>query len=90
MSFRGPLPQKIDLGFWVITVHYVGEKRIREEGDCEPGDETPEGLWLTDDDTIYILRSLSLARKRYVLCHEMIHAMVDVRDGLARNSDVPS
>ena len=89
ISVNSPLPQKIDLGFWVIDVRYVGEKRIREEVECEPDEETPEGAWCTDEDTIYILRSLSLARKRYVICHELIHAALDLRDGLARAKDVP-
>ena len=83
------LPKKIDLAFWRIDIKYVGEKRMREESDCDPSDHTPDGLWDSENDSIYILRTLSLARKRYIICHELIHAMVDCRDGLARNADLP-
>jgi Zn-dependent peptidase ImmA (M78 family) len=78
------LPRKIDLGFWIIDVKYVGERRIREEAECEDDDETPDGAWQTEHDTIYVLRTLSAARKRYTICHELVHAMIDIQDGIAR------
>jgi Zn-dependent peptidase ImmA (M78 family) len=36
-----------------------------------------DGLWSDDDRTIYLRRSLSIHRKRYILTHEFLHAVAD-------------
>ena len=74
-----PLPKKIDLGFALITVRYVGAKRMRDEGECEEGDLTPEGLWDTDHDTIWVLKQ-SRKSMQVIICHELVHAAMDLRD----------
>jgi Zn-dependent peptidase ImmA (M78 family) len=71
------LPRKIDFGLAVIYLRQVGARAMREEADCENDDPTPDGLWDAEADTIYLLRTLSLKRKREVLFHELVHAAVD-------------
>ena len=73
-------PKHIDLGFVLIEVTLLGKKRMREEAECEDDEPTPEGLWDTDSDTVYIGRWLSAKRKREVLMHELAHACLDWRD----------
>jgi len=90
ISAKSPLPKQVDLGFAVVHVKYVGDKKLREEGECEDDEATPEGLWVDIDDTIYIRKSMSLARKRYIILHELVHAMIDLRDQFAREGkDIP-
>jgi len=70
-------PTFIDLRFVKIIVEVVPRTRMREEGECEPDDITPEGLWDFDTDTIYVGKWLSAMRKRQVLLHELVHAALD-------------
>ena len=74
------IPRKIDLGIYTVRVVLVTKKVMREEGDAEDGDPTPEGLWDYDTDSVYIGRWLSAQRKREVLFHELTHAMIDYRE----------
>jgi Zn-dependent peptidase ImmA (M78 family) len=78
------LPKKIDLCYYLIHVKYVTTGRLKDITDWEEGDDAVEGAWMFDDDTIYVDRSLSKARKRYTISHELIHAAADIRDALAR------
>jgi len=39
--------------------------------------DAPDGLWLVEERTIYIRKRLPMARKRYILAHEMQHALND-------------
>ena len=55
---------------------------MREEAECEEKELTPEGLWDSDVDTIYILKNLSRHKKRYYLMHESIHACLDLMDSI--------
>jgi Zn-dependent peptidase ImmA (M78 family) len=80
----GPLPTYVDFGFHKVRVERINEKRMREEAECEEEEPTPEGLWLTDLDTIYILKTLNRASQRYYLMHEMVHAALDLMDNLDR------
>lgn len=75
MSLR--LPKKVDFGIAVIHIQQVAVKEMREAADCEEDEITPDGCWVAEDDTIYILKKLPLKKKRTVLFHEMIHAAVD-------------
>jgi Zn-dependent peptidase ImmA (M78 family) len=75
------LPSKIDLGLELVHVKLVTKKEMREECDLETEeDSTPEGVWDYDQDTIFIGRWLSPKRKREVLFHELVHAMIDYRE----------
>jgi len=73
-------PKAIDLKFALIVVLVVGKKRMREEADCEAWEATPEGLWDTEEETVYVGKWLSAKRKREVLMHELAHACLDWRD----------
>jgi hypothetical protein len=79
-----PLPRKIDLCFVVVHIKYVQEKRMREEAECEDDDPTPEGMWDTDTDTIWVLKRQSRRKMRNVILHELVHAALDLRDGDVR------
>jgi Zn-dependent peptidase ImmA (M78 family) len=76
------LPKYIRFGFHQILVEQVTEEFMREEADCEDDEETPEGLWATDVDTVFILKNLSRHKKRYYLMHECIHACLDLMDSI--------
>lgn len=53
---------------------------MREEAESEAGDPTPEGMWDDDLDTIFLGKWLSAKRKREVLFHELVHAVMDYRE----------
>jgi Zn-dependent peptidase ImmA (M78 family) len=53
---------------------------MRAEAECEADEPTPEGMWVDEDDTIYLGKWLSAKRKREVLFHELVHAVLDYRE----------
>lgn len=71
------LPKKIDFGVAVVHVHQVTIPEMRDIMEAEPGEATADGCWDAETDGIYILKKLSLKRKREVLFHELVHAAVD-------------
>jgi Zn-dependent peptidase ImmA (M78 family) len=73
-------PGRVDLGFALIHIRLVDKKTMREEAECEPDESTPEGLWDTDADVVYVGKWLRNKRKREVLMHELAHACLDWRD----------
>jgi len=74
------LPSKIDLGLALLNVKLLTKKEMREEAECEDDDPTPEGMWCDEHDTVFLGRWLSAKRKREVLFHELVHAMIDFRE----------
>jgi Zn-dependent peptidase ImmA (M78 family) len=74
------LPSKIDLGLELVHVKLVTKAKMRDEADCDDDDPTPEGMWDYSEDTVYVGRWLSAKRKREVLFHELVHAMIDYRE----------
>jgi Zn-dependent peptidase ImmA (M78 family) len=77
------VPKHIDFGFHRIWINVVDEETMREEADCEEGDSTPEGLWNTDLNIIFLLKTLSWRQMRYYLMHELVHACLDQMDSMA-------
>jgi Zn-dependent peptidase ImmA (M78 family) len=71
------LPKKIDFGIAVVHITQVGVGEMRDIADCEQDEPTPDGCWDAQSDSIYLLKKLSLKRKREVLFHELVHAAVD-------------
>lgn len=68
------LPRVVHFPFgYTVAVKQVSDAEMKAENDGEGVD----GLWDCETRTIYILRSLSVRRKRYILGHEMIHALAD-------------
>jgi Zn-dependent peptidase ImmA (M78 family) len=71
------IPRVIRLPFgYVVQVRQVTVKEMQDALDDE--DDVPDGAWISDDMTIYLRRTLTMARKRYVLCHELQHAAADL------------
>ena len=72
------LPTRISLPFgYAVTVKQVSDTEMLEEQEEEERAEVVDGLWDVDNRTIFVRRSLSLRRKRYILGHEMCHALAD-------------
>lgn len=74
------LPHRLDLGLALINIKLLTRKEMRVEAECEEDEATPEGMWSDEHDTIYLGRWLSQKRKREVLFHELVHAMIDLRE----------
>jgi Zn-dependent peptidase ImmA (M78 family) len=74
------LPDYIDLFLAKIKVELISHAQMRLEAECEEDHRTPEGLWDTDNETIFIGKWLRSHRKREVLMHELAHACLDWRD----------
>ena len=76
------VPKSIDFGFHHIEIEMITEAKMRDEAECQEGEYTPEGLWDTDLETIFLLKGLGRKRTRYYLMHEMVHASLDMMDSL--------
>lgn len=74
------IKRRVDLGLAVIEIEWHGEKAMREEGDCEPDDPTPEGLWDVEGDRILLHEALKRKprRARRIYLHELAHAVNDL------------
>ena len=70
------IPRTIRLPFgYTIKVEQVTKREMEDEcGDFLDGAWTPEG---PNGGTIRIVRSLKMTRKRYILGHEIAHAVND-------------
>jgi len=78
-SANSPLPKVIDLGFHLLRVVELPKKDFYKELDeDEPGDV--RGFWDPDEDLIVIGKWLPRKEKRQILLHELIHAIIDLRD----------
>ncbi len=70
-------PRRIDIGFARFPIRLLTKKRIREEAECDADDPTPDGLWDSDSETIFVGRWLSPTKRREVILHELVHAALD-------------
>lgn len=74
LSFSFPFAPRIE-------IRQVSSKELKDLLDEDEGEA--DGLWDADTRTIYILKTLPLKRKRYVLWHELLkHAAADVEHEL--------
>jgi Zn-dependent peptidase ImmA (M78 family) len=77
MAMRIPRTVRLPFGF-TVAVRQVTRAEMRDVAECADGDEEPDGLWAGDEMTIYLVRSLPITRRRYILCHELQHAAADL------------
>lgn len=72
------LPKYVHYPFgYRIRVVLTDEAGIREAAECDGDDDTPDGVWDVETKTIFVLQALPIRRQRYVLGHEMRHALAD-------------
>lgn len=72
------LPRSVRLPFgYVVLVKIVSDAEMKDAADCDGGDDTPDGCWDVDTRTIFICRAAPLKRQKYVLGHELGHALWD-------------
>lgn len=80
------LPRRVVLPFgYIIKVKLASAALIREkagEKDLAAFPEHCNGAWIVDEQSIYIYQGLSPAKRRYVLAHELDHAINDWMDYL--------
>lgn len=68
-----PLPRTIPLPWgYVAKVKLVPAKECKEENG-----EILDGWWDSDTQTIYVKKTLPIARRRYMVGHEFNHAVID-------------
>lgn len=73
------LPSRVVFPFgYRVTVKQVSDREMREFSDDDPGQPLSlDGCWYADHRTIYIRKCLGVRRKRYILAHEVAHAVND-------------
>lgn len=71
-------PARLDLWYGSIALRKIDRAAMRDLAGCDPGDETPDGCWDTDTETIYLGDWLRGAALRRVFWHEMVHAVIDM------------
>lgn len=72
---RIPATQRFPFGY-VVRIRQVTDTEMANESDEDIAD-IPDGLWDSDERIIWIRKALSPRRKRYVLLHELGHALLD-------------
>jgi Zn-dependent peptidase ImmA (M78 family) len=69
------LPSRVCLPFgYRISVRQLTDTEMRAQDEKK---ELQDGLWDAGKRLIMIRRSLPVARKKYILGHELIHAVLD-------------
>lgn len=72
------LPSKVHLPFnFTVRIRQVTDSQMAEEMDAQDSEDIVDGLWDIDARTIYIRRAISKRRQRYILGHELHHALLD-------------
>lgn len=75
------LPKRLTLPFgYVVAIKEVTDGEMRDLDDADV--RTSDGCWDAASRTIYIVKTLSPRRKRYILGHELFHAVVDYQHHL--------
>jgi hypothetical protein len=75
---RKVIPNRITLPFgFVIAVHRISPSEMadRLEEDLDEGNAA--GFWDYDQMAIFIDKTLPIAKQRYIMAHEMVHAVND-------------
>jgi len=88
VALRIPRTVRLPFGF-NISVRQVTRAEMKDACECDGDEEGPDGLWDAEEMVIYLVRTLPVRRRRYVLCHELQHAVVDLMhaqldDGVGR------
>lgn len=70
------LPKSLTLPFgYRVSIREVTDGEMREMDDED--ERVSDGCWDVETRTIYIVKTLSPRRKRYILGHELFHAVLD-------------
>lgn len=73
------LPKRLSFPFgYVVTFRYLSASQMKTHEASEL-----DGYWDSDTRTIYVRRRLQAKRLRYIIGHEMDHAINDYRHHLA-------
>ena len=72
------LPTRVHFPFgYIVHIRQVTDAEIIAAVDGEGPEDMADGCWMVDTRTIYIRKSLPLRRRRYILSHELGHALWD-------------
>ena len=75
------LPKSLSFPFgYRVAIREVTDGEMRELDDED--ERSSDGCWAVQTRTIYIVKTLSPRRKRYILGHEMFHALIDYQHHL--------
>ena len=67
------LPTRVNLPFgYTVKVRLATPTQFGQWGEADS-----DGLWCAQERTIYIKKGLTVRRQRYLLVHELIHALND-------------
>lgn len=72
------IKNRIDLGFASVKIEWVDDRTMRLEAECDDDEETPDGMWVSVDGTVYLLKTQSVRKAQQILLHELAHAMLDL------------
>lgn len=75
-----PLPKVVRLPGWTVKVVVITPLDMADK----VGKDN-DGVWVTEDKTIYIVDSIPLGAQWYILGHEMDHMLNDWRHDLHRD-----
>ena len=80
-------PKRLTLPFdYTIAIREVTDGEMRDMDDADV--RTTDGCWDVETRTIYIVKTLPPRRKRYILGHELIHAVLDYNHHLLNEGKI--
>lgn len=76
---RRIIPQHVDLPFgFRVYIRRISPAEMADRLDDEEGESiVAAGFWDYDEATIYLDKTLPIAKQRYILAHELLHAVND-------------
>ena len=76
MNARIPRRASFPFGY-TVTIVQVTDREMRDREEIDADEDISDGCWFADTRTIYLRKALPPRRKRYILGHELMHAVLD-------------
>ena len=75
---RNHIPARVVLPFgYIVTIKQISDAEMDKMLERDKAGEPCDGYWNVDNRTLYVLKKMLMKRKRYIVAHDMIHAVND-------------
>ncbi len=72
------IPHRVHLPFgYIVAIRQITDTEMDEMIEADDAGEPADGYWNPDTRIIYLRKRLPMRRRRYILAHEMAHAVND-------------